>query len=176
LATLRATGGLAFVRARAAAVDEALRAFFEAVPGRSSAAVAVVAVGGYGRRELFPGSDVDLLILHEEGAHRLAERVAEAILYPLWDLGMATGNAVRSVAECEAAAAADPRALTALLSARLVAGSRDLFADLNVVVDRAAGQDQAHFVGLLEALRERRRGRFGYLSHASEPDLKEPLG
>ena len=111
-------------------MDESLRGFLEVVPGGWTPAVAVLAVGGYGRRELFPGSDVDLLIVHEEGGHRLAERVAEAILYPLWDLGMVTGNAVRTVAECEAAAAADPRALTALLSARLVAGSEDLLADL----------------------------------------------
>src|SRR5439155_9003165 len=176
LTTLRATGRLAFVRARAAAVHEALRAFSKGVPGESSATVAVLAVGGYGRRELFPGSDVDLVILHEEGAHRLAERAAEALLYPLWNLGMVTGNAVRTVAECAEAAEADPRALTALLSARRVAGSEDLFADLNVVVDRACRRDQAHFVGLLQALRERRRGRFGYLSHATEPELKEPLG
>jgi len=157
-------------------VDESLRGFLEVVPGGWTPAVAVVAVGGYGRRELFLGSDVDLLIVHEEGGHRLAGRAAEAILYPLWDLGMVTGNAVRTVAECEATAAADPRALTALLSARLVAGSEDLLADLNVVVDRACRQEQAHFVGLLDALRERRRERFGFLSHATEPDLKEPLG
>src|SRR5262245_11246253 len=175
-AVLRASGGLAFVRQRAALVDDAVRAFTEAVPGVAGGAVAVLAVGGYGRRELFPGSDVDLVVLHEESSHRLAERVAEAVLYPLWDLGLATGNAVRTVAECDAAGAADPRALTALLDARLVAGSPELLADLHVAVDRGCLGDPARFVAVLDDVRGERLRRFGRLAHATEPDLKEPLG
>ena len=174
--TLRSTGGLAFVRERAAHVDAGVRAFMDEVPAASEGAVAVLAVGGYGRRELFPGSDVDLVVLHEESSHRLAERVAEAVLYPLWDLGLATGNAVRTIAECDAAGGSDPRALTALMDARLVGGRPDLLAELNVTMDRGCLRDPARLVEVLDGAREERRRRFGRLAHATEPDLKEPLG
>jgi [protein-PII] uridylyltransferase len=175
-AVLRAVGGLEFVRQRAALVDQAVRAFTEAAPGSNDGAVAVLAVGGYGRLELFPGSDVDLVVLHEESSHRIAERVAEAVLYPLWDLGVPTGNAVRTVAECDAAGAADPRALTALMDARLVAGSADLLADLNVAMDRGSLSDPARFLQALDGTRDERLRRFGRLAHTAEPDLKEALG
>jgi [protein-PII] uridylyltransferase len=174
LATLRVAGGLGYVRRRAEVVDEAMRAFADAVP--SEGGVAVVAVGGYGRGELCPGSDVDLVILHTERTDRLAERVAEAVLYPLWDLGLVTGNAIRTVAECREAGENDPRAFAALLDARPVAGSDDLFAELNRVVDGFCRADAARFVRVLQALRDGRRRRHGFLSHATEPDLKEPLG
>ena len=174
-AVLRASGGLGYVRERAALVDRAVAASAAAVPGVTDDAVAVVAVGGYGRRELFPGSDVDLVILHTAGSDRLAERVAEAVLYPLWDQGLATGNAVRTVDECRDAGGADPRALAALLDARLIAGSRDLVDQLGAAVDGLCG-DAGRFVAVLEELREGRRRRHGFLAHATEPDLKESLG
>jgi [protein-PII] uridylyltransferase len=176
LAALRAHGGLGYVRRRADLVDGAVRALADAAPVPTDGGVAVVAVGGYGRGELFPGSDVDLVILHTEGTDRAAERVAEAVLYPLWDLGLVTGNAVRTVAECREAGEADARALAALLDARLVAGSADLFAEVNGVVDECCRADAARFVGMLDELRDVRRRRHGVLSHATEPDLKEPLG
>jgi [protein-PII] uridylyltransferase len=102
--------------------------------------------------------------------------VAEAVLYPLWNLGLATGNAVRTVAECRGAGEADPRALAALLDARLVEGSGVLFAELDGVVDGLCGADPGRFVRMLDELRDSRRRRHGVLSHATEPDLKEPLG
>ena len=172
---LRASGGLGFVRERAVLVDRAVAAWAAAVTGVTDDAVAVVAVGGYGRGELFPGSDVDLVILHTTGSDHLAERVAEAVLYPLWDQGLATGNAVRTVDECRDAGGADPRALAALLDARLIAGSRDLVDQLGAVVDGLCG-DADRFVPVLEELREARRRRHGFLAHATEPDLKESLG
>src|SRR5205814_6715848 len=87
-----------------------------------------------------------------------------------------TGNAVRTIAECDAAGAADPRALTALMDARLVAGSPDLAADLHVAMDRGCLSDPARFVDVLDDARSERLRRFGRLSHATEPDLKESLG
>jgi [protein-PII] uridylyltransferase len=174
-AVLRASGGLGYVRERAALVDRAVAASAAAVSGVTDDAVAVVAVGGYGRGELFPGSDVDLMILHTAGSDPLAERVAEAVLYPLWDQGLATGNAVRTVDECRDAGGADPRALAALLDARLIAGSGDLVDQLGAAVDGLCG-DAGWLVAVLEELRESRRRRHGFLAHANEPDLKESLG
>src|SRR5207247_2573347 len=121
-------------------------------------------------------SDVDLVVLHTEGTDRLAERVAEAVLYPLWDQGLATGNAIRTVAECLEAARADPRALAALLDARLVAGSRALVDELHAAVEQFCREDCSRFVGMLDDLRNARRARHGFLAHATEPDLKEALG
>ena len=149
-AALRAPGDSATCVDAPKLVDEAVRAFADAVPGATDGGVAVVAVGGYGRGELFPGSDVDLVILHTEGTDRLAERVAEAVLYPLWDLGLATGNAVRTdrrVPGC--GREADPRALAALLDARLVAGSGDLLRRAQRRRGSDCRADPARFVAVL---------------------------
>src|SRR5262249_60782241 len=115
-----------------------------------------------------PGADVDRVVLHEESSHRLAERVAEAVLYPLWDLGLPTGNAVRTVAECDAAGATDPRALTALMDARLVVGSAELLADLYVAMDRGSLNDPARFIEVLDGTRHERLRPFGPRSPPGE--------
>ncbi len=87
------------------------------------AGVAVVAVGGYGRRELCLHSDIDVMLLH---GGRLPGDAVQRILYPLWDAKLAVGHSVRTVKEALAAAREDPVTLAALLDARLVAGDRAL--------------------------------------------------
>jgi len=158
-------------------VDEALRALAEEDRG-ARGSVALVAVGGYGRGELWPGSDVDVLVLHADGADAAAERLSGAVLYPLWDLGLRTGHATRTVAESLAEGARDVRSLTAMMDARLVAGSAELFAGLVAGVDPCFGSasERDAIVGLLAGSRERRRERFGVLGRSQEPDLKEALG
>lgn len=158
-------------------MDEALRALAEEDRG-ARGSVALVAVGGYGRGELWPGSDVDVLMLHADGADAAAERLSGAVLYPLWDLGLRTGHATRTVAESLAEGARDVRSLTAMMDARLVAGSAELFAGLVAGVDACFGSasERDAIVGLLAGSRERRRERFGVLGRSQEPDLKEALG
>ncbi|HEX3427072.1 MAG TPA: DUF294 nucleotidyltransferase-like domain-containing protein, partial [Acidimicrobiales bacterium] len=88
----------------------------------------LVALGSYGRRELCPHSDLDLLLLHD-GRHGLAE-AADRLWYPIWDANVGLDHSVRTVAETLAVAGKDLKVALALLDARLVAGDRELFRGL----------------------------------------------
>ncbi len=88
--------------------------------------MALVAVGGYGRGELAPNSDIDLLFLTARDSDRAADTVVEALLYLLWDLGLKVGHAKRTVADTIRASREDQTILTGLLEMRFVAGDRPL--------------------------------------------------
>jgi [protein-PII] uridylyltransferase len=103
-------------------VDACLRDLFDAA--EPSAEVALVALGGYGRGMLSPGSDVDLLILHEGTRPDDVFAVAERLLYPMWDVGLRVGHAVRTADQCVEVAAERLDACTAMLDGRVVAGSQ----------------------------------------------------
>jgi [protein-PII] uridylyltransferase len=136
--------------------------------------VALVAVGGYGRRELLPGSDLDVLLLHagRPGISDLADR----IWYPIWDSGARLDHAVRTPREGREVARADLRAALGMLHARHVAGDPDLTAGLRagVLADwrAAAGIRLAE----LQAMHVERTERSGELAFLLEPDLKEARG
>jgi [protein-PII] uridylyltransferase len=136
--------------------------------------VALVAVGGYGRRELLPGSDLDVLLLHDgrPGIAALADRV----WYPIWDSGTHLDHAVRRPAEAREVARQDLRAALGLLHARHVAGDPGLTGDLRtgVLADwRTAARTR---LAELQALHEERTARSGELAFLLEPDLKEARG
>lgn len=163
--------GGAAARARSAAVDGALTGLADDQEAR----FAFVAVGGYGRGELSPHSDIDLLILvlaknkeRGEGARR--------VLYPLWDAGFQVGHAVVRPAQALERATGDVDAATALLAARYVAGDEELFAEL---VDRKTRWIRNHQKKLIHRIlesntqRHRRADRAGW---ALAPDLKDDLG
>ncbi|HEY6681293.1 MAG TPA: [protein-PII] uridylyltransferase, partial [Actinomycetota bacterium] len=107
-------------RRRAGLVDACLVELFER--GGVPAGVAILAIGGYGRMVQLPASDIDVLIVHDDGA---IETTVDALLYPLWDAGLAVGHAVRTPAECLAATERFD-AWTAMLDGRLVAGDETL--------------------------------------------------
>ena len=136
--------------------------------------VALVAVGGYGRRELLPGSDLDVLLLHHArpGIAALADR----IWYPIWDSGTRLDHAVRRPAHARAVARSDLRVALGLLHARHVAGDPQLTGELRsgALADwrAAAGARLAE----LQALHEERTARSGELAFLLEPDLKEARG
>src|SRR5947209_2766123 len=118
-------GGRAFTRAYAEAVDEWLRPLFTvAFDGRDAHGVVLLAVGGYGRSELCPASDLDLVLVHERG--KSVAGVAEAIWYPIWDAGFHLDHSVRTPRELVAMAAKDLKVALGLLTARPVAGDRAL--------------------------------------------------
>jgi [protein-PII] uridylyltransferase len=140
----------------------------------SEASVALVAVGGYGRRELLPGSDLDVLLLHAGRPDISA--LADRIWYPVWDSGTRLDHAVRTPREGREVARADLRAALGLLHARHVAGDPELTAELRtgVLADwrAAAGTRLAE----LQALHVARTERSGELAFLLEPDLKEARG
>src|SRR6266487_4025870 len=153
-------------RAAAFGADRARRA--------DEAGVALVAVGGYGRRELLPGSDLDVLLLHA-GRPDISV-LADRVWYPIWDSGTRLDHAVRTPREGREVARGDLRAALGLLHARHVAGDPGLTAELRlgVLADwrAAAGTRLAE----LQALRVQRTQRSGELAFLLEPDLKEARG
>ncbi|RMG92997.1 MAG: ACT domain-containing protein [Candidatus Dadabacteria bacterium] len=139
-------------------------------PGR-----AVVALGGYGRRDMAPRSDVDLLFLTER--HR-GEPDVEAVLYPLWDLGLEVGHALRTPRDCRDVARTDLTAATALLDARLLCGDPDLLArGLRAAgaAPRPSRRTRAWARAVVADVGTRRT-RFGEVSHLLEPHVKEGWG
>ncbi|HKE99985.1 MAG TPA: [protein-PII] uridylyltransferase [Actinomycetes bacterium] len=160
-------------RRRACAVDRALARLAQDAL-RGYAGVALVAVGGYGRGELSPLSDVDLLVVTRDGEPP-RERLQQ-LLYPLWDAGMEVGHAVRSPDAAVEHALGDPDAATALLSARLVAGDAGTF---ELLLAHRAGWLEAHGRELVRSVLERTAERHRRVQRAGwvlAPDLKQDVG
>ena len=139
--------------------------------------LAVIAVGGYGRQELAPGSDIDLLFLCPYKRTPHVEQVSEFLLYKLWDLGLKVGQAVRSVAETIRLAKTDLSVQTSLVEARLLWGSPNLFAQLRRSFTReiTAGRGAA-FAEAKLAERDQRHQRMGDSRFLLEPNIKEGKG
>jgi [protein-PII] uridylyltransferase len=167
--------GLWSARRRSELVDVALREVFAAT-APAGARIALAALGGYGRGVLVPGSDVDLLLIHDGSAAEDLSAVASSFLYPLWDAGVAIGHAVRTPEEAEAAAAERLDTMTATLDARLLAGDGDLFARATEGVLRRVREDPSSFAVRLGAAASERRERYGSAAHLLEPNLKDGGG
>ena len=139
--------------------------------------VALVALGGYGRRELFPYSDIDLMLLYHPDFRDGVKGIADAVLYPLWDSGMEVGHGVRTVEESLLQAGEDYFFLVSMLDARLVAGSAGLFGNLLLRFrDEYIEGRRDVFVEKMKEHRRRRRKRYGHHSYLLEPHIKEGKG
>lgn len=168
---------------RALEADRLLRRLFnEAAPEtgpdpRSGTGMALVAVGGYGRSELSPHSDLDVVLLHDpEISETLVDEVANNIWYPLWDKGIALDHAVRDTTQMREAAAGDYRAATGMLDARPVAGDSGLVLTLRSQVLTDWRRDARNRLGEVREARNARIERAGWIAHAAIPDLKESGG
>ncbi len=138
---------------------------------------AIVAVGGYGRGELAPYSDLDLLFLLTYKPTPHTEQVVEYMLYMLWDLGLKVGHATRSVDECIRMAGKDLTIRTALLEARYLWGDTALFADLRRrFLDDISTGSGIEFVEAKLAERDARHQRMGDSRYVLEPNIKEGKG
>lgn len=164
------------LRQRSALLDTLLRALFSASATENALPIVLLATGGYGREEMFPHSDLDLLFLHD-GKSDKAASVPEFILYLLWDLGLKVGHAVRDVKATLQAAKDDTTILTALLDARVIHGDPQLadklFKRLRKNM-RAGGSTDFVEAKMLE--RERRHVRHGDTRYALEPNVKDGKG
>lgn len=173
--------GADVVRAHGAMIDCLLRRLFEAAEGDDAAGskgrFGVVAQGGYGRGELNPYSDIDILFLYGWRAAASVESFAEKMLYPLWDAGLTVGHATRTVAECARRARGDHVVRTALADARHVCGDLRLYRDLERTMRRQLGGGAGHgFVETKVGERDRRHERHGESVFLLEPDVKEGQG
>jgi len=180
----RGAGGVEIVERHSEDVDRLVRFLFDAATARYreryvqlDQRCAVLAQGGYGRREMNPFSDVDLLFLHPHKVTPYVETVTETILYQLWDLRFEVGYAVRSVKDCVALAASDLQIKTALIDARRVCGDERLWEDFATALDRdIKPRGTAKFVREKLAEAERRHHKYGDSVYLLEPQVKEGEG
>lgn len=168
---------------RALEADRLLRQLFaQAVPAggddpREGSGLALVAVGGYGRSELSPFSDLDVVLLHDPSVREsVVHEVAEAIWYPLWNDGVALDHSVRDANEMREAARSDHRTAMGMLDARPVAGDSGLVLALRSQVLADWRRDARKRVAEVREARHLRIERAGWIAHAAVPDLKESGG
>jgi len=173
------------VREQCFLIDQLIRALYDFVTERvyplanptEGEKLAIVAVGGYGRGELAPYSDIDLLFLlpYKQTPH--TEQVIEYLLYLLWDLGLKVGQATRSVADCLRYAKADLTIRTALLESRYIWGEQALYTELKQRFDADIVRGTAaQFVEAKLAERDARHQRVGDSRYQLEPNVKEGKG
>lgn len=171
-----AVAGAAACKALSDATDGWLKEVFaSAVEGeKHSDRIALLAVGGYGRRELAPHSDLDLLLVHD-GVRNISD-IASRIWYPVWDAGLKLGHSVRTPKETAQMCASDLDTATALVTARPLAGNDTLA--LRVVADATESwsrRGRQWLVELHQRVRER-HSTHGEVAFLLEPNLKEGLG
>ena len=162
----------ALLRGRTRLVDGLLKILWQQL--RCPNTMALVAVGGYGRGELYPASDIDLLILLPERSCCQAEEEISPLIGMLWDIGLVVGHSIRSTAECLQAAAADISIQTSLLEARLLAGSRQTFTDF--VAARKQQLKVQQFFKDKQLERQERHTRYNDTPFSLEPNCKESPG
>jgi [protein-PII] uridylyltransferase len=182
-------GGREICRARAAVLDELLWHLWKSVIQDLSAqaqkefpALALVAIGGYGRAELNPHSDIDFMFLHDgqivvgRPLPHLSKLI-DGVLYPLWDIGLKVGHAVRSIADCVSVANADMQSKTALIEARLIAGDEKLFNKFQkqVVAKCVAGFEEKYIAARV-ADQVTRHAKYGNSACMQEPNIKNGCG
>jgi [protein-PII] uridylyltransferase len=177
--------GEATVRAYAFLMDQLLRIVLDSVtttiyPTASASEaerIAVAAVGGYGRGELAPSSDIDLLFLLPYRVTPQVERIVECVLYMLWDLGLKVGHATRSVDECIRLSRDDITIRTAVLEARYLWGNRPLFNTLRKrFIAEVAKDSGPQFTVAKLAERDQRHEKMGGSRYVLEPNVKDGKG
>ncbi len=177
--------GTELMQANAYLIDQLIRALYDVTAGKvypatnptSGERLSLIAVGGYGRAELAPYSDIDILFLLPYKQTPWGEQVVESMLYLLWDLGFKVGHATRSVDECIRLARGDLTIRTALLEARDIWADQALYLELKerfeAEVVTGTGPD---FVEAKLAERDQRHQRMGDSRYVLEPNIKDGKG
>jgi [protein-PII] uridylyltransferase len=175
--------GLESVQARARLVDDVVTAVVRLVAsdikdaGLVPAALVIVALGGYGRGELHPSSDIDLMVVYDREMTPYAQRVTQELLYTLWDLGFHVGHSLRSLDDCVAIARTDFPSRTSMQEARFLAGDRTLFRRFRrVLQDNVYRHDFEDFLRTALGERDQRYRRWGASPYVGEPNVKESAG
>jgi [protein-PII] uridylyltransferase len=185
----RGGGGREICQARAAMLDALLRRLWETAKASLSARaqkefppLALVAIGGYGRAELNPFSDIDFMFLHDGQVAAgkplpYLSRLIDGVLYPLWDIGLKVGYAVRNIGDCVKVANTDMQSKTSLIESRRIVGDEALFKKFQrAIVDKCVdGFDKAYIAARLED-QAARHGKFGNSAAMQEPNIKNGCG
>lgn len=163
------------VMARSQLVDMLLQKAWQShMPDDAGAALA--AVGGYGRQELHPGSDVDILILLEESEQDSLNPALEALVTFFWDIGMEVGHSVRTLEECISEARHDVTVITNLIEARLLSGSSELFDRMRTATGRDRIWSSEDFFAAKTREQKDRWHKYGDTAYNLEPNIKENPG
>lgn len=185
LAALPETNGRTLVRAHSYLVDQLIALAWETIAQHlaplsnptQQERLSIVAVGGYGRREMAPYSDVDLLFLTPYKRTPWAERAVEYLLYLLWDIGMKVGHATRSISEMIAMSKSDLTIRTSFLESRLLQGDGPTFAEAKARFDSdVIAPTKSDFIQDKLAEREVRHAKMGDSRFQVEPNIKEGKG
>ncbi|MBI3851943.1 MAG: [protein-PII] uridylyltransferase [Verrucomicrobia bacterium] len=184
------TKGRDICRARAEIIDVLIRYLWNAAKSSLSAQaqkefppLAIVAIGGYGRAELNPQSDIDFMFLQDgqvvAGSKPLPHlaKIIDGILYPLWDIGLKVGHSVRSIEDCVKVANSDMQSKTSLIEARLITGDEALFNKFQktVFAKCVEGQEDKYITERLDD-QAGRHAKFGNSACMQEPNIKNGCG
>jgi [protein-PII] uridylyltransferase len=182
-------GGLEICRGRAAIIDILLRYLWNTAKSNLSEQaqkefpqLTLVAIGGYGRAELNPHSDIDFMVLHNRqvaGNRPLPylSKMVEGIYYPLLDIGLKIGHSVRSVDDCVKVANSDMQSKTSLIESRLIAGDEALFQKFQkTLVSKCVEGYEDEYIMMRIEDQEARRAKFGNSACMQEPNLKNGCG
>ncbi|PWU16916.1 MAG: [protein-PII] uridylyltransferase [Verrucomicrobia bacterium] len=182
-------GGLEICKARADMLDVVLRYLWNTARATLSEqaqkefpALALVAIGGYGRAELNPQSDIDFMFLHNRqvaGMRALPHlsRILDGMLYPLWDIGLKVGHSVRSIDDCVKVANTDMQSKTSLIEARQIIGDEGLFTKFQkTLVNKCVAGHEDKYIQMRLEDQASRRAKSGNSVCMQEPNLKNGCG
>ncbi|MDB6129782.1 MAG: uridylyltransferase, partial [Verrucomicrobiales bacterium] len=177
-------------QARATILDLLLRYILDAVKNtlpagdmKATQSLALVAIGGYGRAELNPHSDIDIMFLHDgtlvsrNKPHAALTALTDGLLYTLWDLGMKVGHSVRNIEDCVSVANTDMQSKTSLIEARLITGEVALFDKFQkAVTSRCVEGHETEYIEARLGDQAARRAKFGNFAMMQEPNIKNGCG
>ena len=185
-------GGREICQARAAVLDVLLRYILNAVEASTRVEgkmpppdFALVAMGGYGRGELNPQSDIDIMFLHNGDTisaargkpHPYLSALTDGLLYTLWDIGLKVGHSVRTVDDCVKVANSDMQSKTSLIEARFITGDERMFKYMEtVVLARCVRGFEDEYIAARLGDQEARRAKFGNSATMQEPNIKNGCG
>jgi [protein-PII] uridylyltransferase len=164
------------VHARAALIDTVLREVWRAQLGAAGSAWALIAVGGYGRAELHPASDIDLLVLAPAPVDAPGRSRIEALVAFLWDIGLEVGHSVRTIEECVQESAPDVGVMTTLLEARCISGDPQLFEAMRAALAPEHVWPVREFFEAKLAEQRERHLKANDTAYNLEPDVKTGPG
>ena len=182
-------GGREICQARAAMLDALVRHLWNLA--RSSLSLqaqkefpplALVAIGGYGRAELNPYSDIDFMFLHDGQVASgkplpCLSRLIDGVLYPLWDIGLKIGYSVRSIDDCVKVANTDMQSKTSLIESRLIVGDEKLFKKFQrVITDKCVDGFEEKYIAARVADQQARHAKYGNSACMQEPNIKNGCG
>ncbi len=172
----RGSGGIRPHSRFADGVDALIRAIVRSAHVHTSTPVAVVAMGGYGRRSLCLHSDLDLLIVFDGPIGATEEQFVKAVLHPLWDLRFTVGHQVRVLSDFDELERDNPEYLLALTDARPLAGDAQVFEAVRARFTSAVIEGRSEILAALLQLTEQRHERFNHTIYQLEPDIKDAPG